>query len=755
MPKLGNFNLFDDLTDVYFLFYSWLELKRFENFFIKFSNQLIGFYPVNKKWFQKTSFLLKNNKYVYSKSNKIKLNFFNLKIGVTCFLVLSFRNKIIENAIFNSIFPFFQNNYSFNNGSLIKGVRFLFKFYKWSISLIPLQPFFHFKQKSNFLKKVWHRKFPLESTFLKFRNFSSIHLILEKIRNWNTNMVFFLNCRILKGLIRINKNRLKNIFLKVIKDVRLWCEIEKMLSIGIISVSTSCIYRNFDFQIFNSLSYFLFNIFLTEFDFYIFGLSYQFNHCFYLKSLRQNVNFFCERKSFKRNLLPIKLNSRRFNLCSFTYFFNKDKNFFNFYVNSTFKFQKNLNYVRYLDYFFLGFVSTKFFSLKFKNKIITFLIGNLFLKIENIILFSNLDKNIFFLGYNIRFSSKLLKYSSSSLIKKNLSILNKLFFRKLNFSKIFLNNFYVHLSDNFKKFFLLNQLNCLNLENKNIWMYFIQLEAVRSFSFSKNIFNRDLIRIFSFQNVSYFSNYSFNLFLDLLKKNLKFNLFNEVLPKINKFVFSVDLYAKFLFCDFIKKYFFLLQNIINYKKNRKLKLRFYFLGKNFFFKNYFFSKKDIFIVSDSFSDLFYKSSLLKNSIFFLAPIKRIYVKLKTLGFIHSIKRRPIGNIKYMFVEDVYLIQFFSSLIYFLLIWFKFCFNFVKLNVLLKFIKKSCFLTLSRKHNRSKFWSYQVYTDDLIFFRGLTIDNFLYSINNCIFSTRISFFSKYFPFYFDELFFLNF
>lgn len=56
MQKLENNNLFDDLTDVDFLFYSWLELKRFENFFVRFSHRLIGFYPINKKWFKKTSF---------------------------------------------------------------------------------------------------------------------------------------------------------------------------------------------------------------------------------------------------------------------------------------------------------------------------------------------------------------------------------------------------------------------------------------------------------------------------------------------------------------------------------------------------------------------------------------------------------------------------------------------------------------------------------------------------------------------------
>lgn len=111
------FFAFEEMTRISFLFYSWLELRRLENFVLKPCFFSIG--PVNKRWFFKASFLLRKGRYHYKKYKSI--NYKSISFSNSKFIFL--KNKIIENAIFNIIFPFFQNNYLFKNYSLLQYVR--------------------------------------------------------------------------------------------------------------------------------------------------------------------------------------------------------------------------------------------------------------------------------------------------------------------------------------------------------------------------------------------------------------------------------------------------------------------------------------------------------------------------------------------------------------------------------------------------------------------------------------------------------
>lgn len=114
----------EKFSHVLFLYFSWLELKYIESFlfFLSYSKVSLSFFPLSKKWFYRTSFLLKNRKYNYFEVNGIR-NFYN----VNTLNLLFYNNKIIENSIFNCIFPFFRNNYFFKNLSLVEYVIFVFK----------------------------------------------------------------------------------------------------------------------------------------------------------------------------------------------------------------------------------------------------------------------------------------------------------------------------------------------------------------------------------------------------------------------------------------------------------------------------------------------------------------------------------------------------------------------------------------------------------------------------------------------------
>jgi Type II intron maturase len=54
----------------------------------------------------------------------------------------------------------------------------------------------------------------------------------------------------------------------------------------------------------------------------------------------------------------------------------------------------------------------------------------------------------------------------------------------------------------------------------------------------------------------------------------------------------------------------------------------------------------------------------------------------------------------------------------MLYWYRFCENLVDLKYVIEILRESCFLTLCRKHNKSKSWVYSTYTSDLIILQSL-------------------------------------
>lgn len=106
-----------DFSNVLFLYFSWLELKYVESFLAFNPDFPFLCIPLCKKWFYRTSFLLKNNKYNYFEIQSLKKFYVRNAFNFTFY-----NNKVIENAIFNSVFPFFRNNYFFKNLSLIEYV---------------------------------------------------------------------------------------------------------------------------------------------------------------------------------------------------------------------------------------------------------------------------------------------------------------------------------------------------------------------------------------------------------------------------------------------------------------------------------------------------------------------------------------------------------------------------------------------------------------------------------------------------------
>lgn len=599
-----------------------------------------------------------------------------------------------------------------------------------------------------FLKKHLCTKFVFQSQLFKSQDFYSLNTILEDINNWKFNISFFINSKIIMGFIKINKNRLRNIFFKILKDQRLWLEIEKMFEAGVINISNESVYSNFDFCSFNSLSYFLFNVYLCEFDFYMNSLINQFNvkHFFFKKDLTLNN----KKQKFNDLLLfPIKLkrvpkNGNR-----------------NLILNSSqfnIQFKKNIYYVRYLNYFLIALISSKLFAFKLKKRITNFLRGNLFLNLSYGDIYLNVEKNIVFLGYNISFSAfttnnKRFSHLDLFLKKK----VNVLFFKRIKFSKLFLMRFYFEFIEVIQSLVLVKKFSIFNINSKKVWLFLFQLEAIHSLQLKKLNLTENYIFFPLIQNYNKFhllnlKHYSFSLFLTLFVRALKeTNLMNDFL-KVNNFLSSCDTYLKLILSEFYKKYFLLFYRSSFVFEKRKFLVKSYFRGRNVkSFKNYLFFSYDIFSFKSFFAGVLINSS----SYFQLnlkVPMTNLYKKLQILGFISIARNTPVVNLYYIFLEDFYIINFCKFFCCSIISWYKSVYEteFKKLILVFSSIRESCFLTLSRKHNKSKNWAYEVYNFDLnlLYFSSVRVFYKFFDIN--FFSNR----HKGFLFKFDELLFLN-
>lgn len=70
------------------------------------------------------------------------------------------------------------------------------------------------------------------------------------------------------------------------------------------------------------------------------------------------------------------------------------------------------------------------------------------------------------------------------------------------------------------------------------------------------------------------------------------------------------------------------------------------------------------------------------------------------------------------------------------------------------LRESCFLTICRKHNKSKSWAYDVYTADLNIFGNLFITKSYFPTRKRVLFMKKKFFPLKFQLFFDDKFFLN-
>ena len=543
---------------------------------------------------------------------------------------------------------------------------------------------------------------------------------LFSISKWNKVNFFFIP-KVVKNFTSKNVNILKNIFLKFCNDLSVWFEIQKMIEFGLINFSDEFIYEDMFSLNISLLSIFLIEIYFSEFDSFVSNLSFQFNsvkdirYLFYLKSFIFNP-------SNSIIIFPIYLEKLLFNIKYLVNLTNKNlftdnKSFYVRGLSNSLVFCRRIFYIRYKDHFMFGFSGSKDFSLFLMNKISSFFRSTLFMTLLNCFTLSSYDDSLYFLGYKI--SCKKSNFNSQNyILSTEVSYkFNNLFLFRINYFKTKFTNYFVkrvnyELSLFFTRIVISKDSMYNRFKDRKFWMFLFQFEAVRAVQFwilfdkaeNKFLFPYSHFFTLKFLNLSTYKDYSFDLYifkskliLGALLNSFNFSVFNSVL--------GIDLYTSFYLVELKKRIFF------SYVSFSLLNRNLGSVTSSFQF---------MFLSSPKYIDQNFRKNTFKgdSEIQLLAPINYIYYKLRNFGFVHQKKTRPISNSKFLFLTDMSIIRYFGFLAYSFIFWYRYSDNFLRIKYVVEFLRQSCFLTLCRKHNKSKYWAYKVFTSDLVLIKGL-------------------------------------
>nr|YP_009145434.1 maturase [Monomorphina parapyrum]AKL78908.1 maturase [Monomorphina parapyrum] len=709
------------------LFYSWNDLKFNSKFFFNTDLDKKLLNPISKKWFYKTSLLIRSGKFVYQKKTSKNLSSLsNLKF------------KIIENAFLKLIEPCFKSLFFDPKLSLIEYLR------NFSFNLLNLSKFFDIKYrefpsdidcktKNFFVKKVLSTNKLLQKKF-DFYSYNTVHNSIKNMGTWDTDVDYFIKLDILRVFGNLNRNRLKNIFCKIIQETFFWQEIEKMINSNNINICSNDIYLTNDNNSFSFLSRFLLNLYLAELDIYVNSIISGFNNRLNIFFETSNIYLSGNSKSLLSEFIPLKLENllsskKSLKNINVLLYQTIESNFTRILPNSRTRFFViKIFYTRFLHHGLIAIKSSLEFTRSFSNNLINFIRTNLHFDFTESLILSSIDKNLFFLGFNVR--KKSFDFKSSSFLPLKKSFLTKLDFRLLRFKKkinsLFFDRFKLELSSHIFKILKTKNLSSSSYKESVLWTYLFQLESVRSSQMNNFIGSFDSIslltnNIFSSLKVRTSSSTTYYKYsLKIYNTKLKF-LLNEISSKtpsfINASLYPLDFKLISLVRDFEKNIFILNEKLTQQDLNfRRSDLSFVNASSSSFYTNLqnkvLFRLKNLYKKNFTKKDNFCRNS----SLLVLVPTKFCFEKFRILGFVHPSKNRAWGNPNYLSFEDNYIIKSFGYLSFCIITWFRCTNNFTQAKLLVEVIRQSCFLTLCRKHNKGKSWVYSVYTPDLLLVR---------------------------------------
>ncbi len=301
--------------------------------------------------------------------------------------------------------------------------------------------------------------------------------------------------------------------------------------------------------------------------------------------------------------------------------------------------------------------------------------------------------------------------------------------------------------------------------DRKFWFYIFQLESIKVTQFNKLLLSNnklvvpnELISAIKYGNYDREQKYFFNYFIskqqlllrDLVRNNFYF-ISSSVLP--------LDSIIQVLFFEIRKKLLFLYNNSfssffakLNLKSikdmyNQKLDLLSELYNVSFSLSDRYFLK-NIFFVEKVSNNLHYLSNF---EIYLSCDF--LYHRLRSLGFIHSLRNRPVSNPKYLLLSDTNIIRIFSYYAISILNWFSCVNNISDTKYVVELLRQSCFLTLCRKHNKRKAWALDVFTSDLLIVESLCCSSLVFPRKSLLLNLKRNFSFYHSQLYFNESFFL--
>lgn len=613
-----------------------------------------------------------------------------------------------------------------------------------------------FRFSNKFIKKMWktRKTFHFRSISLK-NTLVPVYSIINYVKSWDVNLCLFISENITFNFLRHHLNHLKNIFLKCFGQVRLWVEIKKMFNSGFLNFSFATVYWGRDVFCFSLLARFLLELYFSELDNYILSLSLNTNYVYKLiskcKEVEHSVYFGLLFGSLpiklERNLIIYKnisnVNILRFNNFSNHFLCNSIPKFFS-------NFKRNFYWVRHINFILFGFLSSKNYAQFIYERVRSFIRSYLMFDFRKDKANFYFHTGFYFLGFSIFIKKKFYPLTSNTNIDKFKLIeiyRGRVKFRVNSYRKKILNSI---VSRSNSELFLIfisymkqKKLPLFSFKSKKVWSFIFQQECLKSLQYGKLLFTNDTIDLPDYALSSYIK--SPNLGRLVFYRQYSFNLYIRKLQFVFKELIS---FTKVFFPSSILPIDLMLHKYVNLL-NKKI----YFIYENLHFNVFPISS---FLKNDS--SYLYSSTIRKKFHFIKVwhvsvPKDFIFRKLRTWGFVHPYKNRPISNSRFLLKDDTFILKEFSHFLNKFLLWFGYCDSFSYLKFLTELIRQSCFLTLCRKHNKSKSWAYSVFTPNLRLNKSFLPMDYLFPSRDFNFNLNKKFLIHKSFFSYDEKFFL--
>jgi hypothetical protein len=315
----------------------------------------------------------------------------------------------------------------------------------------------------------------------------------------------------------------------------------------------------------------------------------------------------------------------------------------------------------------MGFISSKKFVLFIQKKIQAFLNSQLHFGIKSMNIFDSDKDSILFLGLSLKLLY-LKKNSHIEVLSINRKYFSRVFSRLVRnqrkLDKLSLERFNSEISVIMENVLYKNKVKQFLNKKDKIWHYIFQLEAIRSIRPSKLILTNDIQfllteEFFSFikeSTIGEYRRYAFDLYNSRIQILFK-DIIKDFSPIINKSISSIDLALSYFLLE-LKKKVILLYN--EYYVKNDISYSELYITNNF----------KLHQISSLYNINFYKNDLLSlkiNSFFpkdfinlykrlgVFVPIDFLFNKLIVLGFLHPLKKRPVGNSRFLVFEDSFII----------------------------------------------------------------------------------------------------